>query len=126
VHGVVFTFLNTIATTKPPDTPWGVPTDPARFGVWHAAATGELVAGVGAGIGEWLTDGRRVMVTVLTGWAAVGGVEHAQLSKPITARVPIRSGFIVDGSLRLGSPAVVGVAASPSADTSTGGTEAAL
>ena len=75
--------------------PWGVPTDPIRSLVWHAAATGELVAGVGAAVGECLTDGRTVMVTVLTGWAAVGGVEHAQPSKPIAARMPVRSGFIV-------------------------------
>lgn len=75
--------------------PWGVPTDPFRFGVWHAAATGELVAGVGVAVGDWLADGRTVIVTVLAGCAAVGELEHAQLIKPITARVPIRSGFIV-------------------------------
>jgi hypothetical protein len=64
--------------------------------VWQAAATGELVGALGVGVaGEWLTGGRAVTVTVLTGWAAVGELEHAQLSRPITARVPIRSGFIV-------------------------------
>lgn len=88
---------------------------------------GVLVGELGVGVaGEWVAGGRTVMVTVLTGWAAVGGVEQAQLSNPITARAPIRSGFIVDRSLRLGSPAVVGVASSPPADTFTGGTKVAL
>lgn len=74
--------------------PCGVPTDPFSLLVWQAAA-GELVAEVGAAVGERLADGRTVIVTVFTGCAAVGELEHAQLITPITARAPIRSGFIV-------------------------------
>jgi len=46
--------------------------------------------------GGWVTDGRAVMVTVLTGTAAVvGELEHAQAIRPVMARAPITSGFIV-------------------------------
>lgn len=64
--------------------------------VWQAAATGELVGGLGLGVaGGWVADGRAVMVMVFTGTAAVGELEHAQVISPITAAAPIRSGFIV-------------------------------
>jgi hypothetical protein len=77
--------------------PWGLPpTEPLRFEVWQAAAAGELVGGLGVGLaGEWLADGRVVMVTVFSGTAAVGEFEHAQAIRPVTARAPTRSGFIV-------------------------------
>ncbi|HUA40722.1 MAG TPA: hypothetical protein VMA32_04120 [Streptosporangiaceae bacterium] len=81
--------------------PWGLPpTAPLRLPVWQAAATGELVGGLGVGVsGEGLTVGRAVIVTVLTGTATVGELEleHAQAIRPVTARAPTRSGFIVFG-----------------------------